>query len=254
MSQGAGHYRASSREKESKTDRGLPLLHPQMNIGDITYSFKEKITINTAPNKNPAATFSLYARGPPKEEIPQASFVKTAMPHDYRRPSERNEAELNTSHLQSQATKSFDFSRAGKKPQATATDFYARDSRRSTSQDTGEPKSRKLLEMMLKRMSRLNMEEDPGLPHARSFSRNAQHARTWDNKSVSLDHNKKKLNATLTRQFEPQAARRSSRDSQRVFPPGVGSSTAFQQKPLGSTGKSKPIQIRNLRVKHSGNS
>lgn len=250
MSQGAGQYRANSREKEVKTDRGLPLLHPQLNIGDITYSFKEKITINTAPNKHPGATFSLYARGPPKEEVPQASFVKTTMPQEYRRATDRHEADVNTSHhLQSQATKSFDFSRVSKRPQATSTDFYARDSRRSAGPENGEPKSRKLLEMMLKRMSRLNVEEEPGLPHARSFSRNTQHARTWDNKSVSMDHNKKKLNATLTRHFDPQPARRSSRDSQRVFPPGAGSSTAFQQKPLGSTAKSKPIQIRNLRVK-----
>lgn len=252
MSQGTGHYRASSREREAKTDRGLPLLHPQLNIGDITYSFKEKISINTAPHKQPTASFNLYARGNPKEEVPQATFIKTAAPHDYRRASDRHD-EPHTSYLHTQATKSFDFSRVpAKRPQATATDFYARDSRRAASQETGEPKSRKLLEMMLKRMSRLNVEEEPALAHARSFSRQAQHARTWDNKSLSLDHTKKKMNATLGRHADPQPARRSSRDSQRVFPPGAGSSGAFPQKPLGSTAKSKPIQIRSLRAKNGG--
>lgn len=256
---GSNNYRASSREKEVKTERGLPLLHPPLNIGDITYSFKEKITINTAPNKHQGAgqTFNLYARGPPKEEVPQASFVKTSMPHEYRRPSDRHEQNegVFSSHLQTNATKSFDFSKQVKRPQMTATDFYAREARKSTSQDTGEPKSRKLLEMMLKRISRLNVEDEASLSHARSFSRNAQHARTWDNKSVSMDHNKKKLNLTMTRNYDQQPpARKSSRDSQRAFVAGAGSSGTFTQKPLASTAKSKPIQIRNLRVKHVGNS
>lgn len=221
--------RAASREREreAKTDRALPLLHPQLNIGDITYSVKEKITINTAPHRTAAQSFGLYARGPPREEVPQ-SFVKTAAPHDYRRASEREDL----------AAKSFDFAR--RKPQATATDFYAREARRS---GEDEPKSRKLLEMMLKRMSKLAVDDEPQLSHARSFSRNAAAAKTWENKSVSLDHNKKKLNATLGRQLD--TARRSSRDSQRVFAPGVA---AFAPK-TASTVKSKPITIRNLRSK-----
>lgn len=253
---GSGLYRSNSREKESKTDRGLPLLHPQLNIGDITYSFKEKITINTAPNKNAAPSFNLYTRGPPKEEAPQASFVKTSVPYDYRRANNRNESTdpLFSSQLQGQAAKSFDFSKPSKRPQMTATDFYSRDVRKSTSQENGEPKSRKLLEMMLKRMSKLNVEEEPSLTHARSFSRNTNPARNWENKSVSMDQNKKKLNLTMSRNYEPQNVRRSSRESQKGLPPGTGSSGTFQQKPSGSTTKSKPIQIRSLRVKHVGNS
>lgn len=259
------HYRGhlSSRDGDSKADRGLPLLHPQLNIGDITYSFKEKITINTAPNKHAGGNtqnFNIYMRGPSKDDQPPQVFAKTAPregSHEYRRPSERGEpldAQLNP-HLQSAATKSFDFSRPGKpRVQMTSTDFYSRDARKSTSQDTGEPKSRKLLEMMLKRISRLNVEDEGTLPHARSFSRNAQHSRTWDNKSVSMDHNKKKLNLTMSRNYETQNyQRKSSRDSQRAFPSGTGSSGGFQQKPLGSTAKSKPIQIRNLRMKNTGN-
>lgn len=49
----SANSRSRSHEKsfDHPQDLTLPILHPNLTIGDITYTIKEKITISTAPNK-----------------------------------------------------------------------------------------------------------------------------------------------------------------------------------------------------------
>lgn len=269
--------RDSKTERESKTDRGLPVLNPQLNIGDINYSFKEKISINTAPNKNMTATsqnFSSYKRGP-KEELSQQMNIKPPSrdpKYDFKKPSERSGSGYRQTgensgsgyaRMHHTATKSFDFNKPQKAFTASTAqyrtqgvnDIYAREGRKSTSNDS-EPKSRKLLELMLKRISKINTEDESPLTQARSLSKTtAQHSKNWDTKSMSMDQNKKKLHLTMTRQNEQvnqSYSRKSSRDSNKVFNAGTGSSTAFPGKAVMSLNKSKPIQIRSLRMRNQG--
>jgi hypothetical protein len=54
----AGLSQASSRNNSrepSKTDRPLPQLNPQLNVQDITYTFKDKASTGSAPHKNMAS-------------------------------------------------------------------------------------------------------------------------------------------------------------------------------------------------------
>lgn len=273
---GSNYYRGTSREV--KTDRGLPVLNPQLNIGDINYSFKEKVAINTAPNKNgghATHNFNIYVGGSQKEDTYQHIQASSSREpkYEFRRGSERPGGISGFTHTTDlptnafiapghhHATKSFDFS----KPQSStknstsryatggSKEVYGRDVRKSTSQDT-EPKSRKLLEMMLKRISKMNIEDESPLAQSRSFARNTQHGKTWDHKSVSMETNKKKLHLTMNRQQDNVYSRKSSRESQKAYNTvGVNSSSsAFQNKPILSLNKSKPIQIRNLRAKNQG--
>lgn len=273
---GSNYYRGNSREV--KTDRGLPLLNPQVNIGDITYSFKEKITINTVPNKTAGPTsqnFNIYMGSGQKDDNYQVNHTPTSRDpkYEFRRGSERpggvsgftqttdapSNAFIGTTHHN--ASKSFDFARtqgpaknsSSRYAAAGSKEIYGRDVRKSTSHDT-EPKSRKLLEMMLKRISKMNIDDEPPLSHSRSFARNTQHGKTWDHKSVSMETNKKKLHLTMNRNPENAYSRKSSRESQKpvITSTGVNSSTGFQNKPILSLNKSKPIQIRNLRARNQG--
>lgn len=276
----SSYYRGNSgsRDRESKTDRGLPVLNPQLNIGEISYNLKEKIAINTVPNKQLVATsqnFGSSARGP-KEEVSQQISIKPPsrdQTYDTRKGSDiagsgyRQTGGTSGSEyarMHNTATKSFDFTKPQKSFNTSNSQYrthgvpeiYSRDGRKSTSHDV-EPKSRKLLELMLKRISKINTEDESPFAQARSFSRTTtQNGKHWDTKSVSTDQNKKKLHLTMTRQTDQPSqgySRKSSGESNKVFNGGTGSSTAFPGKAIMSLGKSKPIQIRSVRMRTPAN-
>lgn len=305
-----------SASRDSKTDRNeraLPLLNPQLNIADITYSIKEKITINSAPNKNVGGTtnhFNVFVNtkppisantamfNPPSRD-PKNEFKKVAttagkpyaaMAHSTVYPDSYLNGSASRDHAKQAATRSFDMDRnAGdysgsgadqnskklKSPQHPSNEFYGTDPKRSVSSEV-EPKSRKLLELMLKRISKLSVDENhanlsatqPKPKQATPSLASSDQRGGWDPaKSISLDQNKKKLNLTIVRGSNAgghtesrEDSRRSSRESSQMQPTGTGAGSLTGQTPISSNpaskptgiGKGKQIQIRNLRVRPPG--
>lgn len=297
--------RSTSREAKP-VDRGLPLLNPQLNINDITYSIKEKITINTVPNKHMGATvnnFNLYLKSPAKHSDyghPMSSSVVKPLSrdpkNDFRRATDRGATgasqqahqhgtqgmTINYGASKNAASRSFDFenkasphafaqtSKRFRTTQGGSTDYHTHETTAPPMSDS-EPKSRKLLEMMLKRISRLNVDDAvqahqtvSGSGTGASFGprfmgapRPSSELRTtFENKSVSLDHNKKKLNITMSRnQDSSNQSRRNSRESGHGGTGMVQSmsnhSSALPSKVVTSNKQQKHISIRPVRMRNA---
>lgn len=115
--------------------------------------------------------------------------------------------------------------------QPVGAEFYGQDYNKISQLQDNEPKSKKLLEMMLKRISKLNIEATPqpvetsdsspyqagttqGLRFMAAPRQSIEIKPSFENKSVSMDHNKKKVHITMNRdQDSSHNSRRSSRDS-----------------------------------------
>lgn len=271
-------HKSASRERDSRQERGLPLLNPQLNINDITYSIKEKITISTAPNKKLAGTtnnFNIYINRSSREDspvqAPAPSFSSTLK--EPRRPEREQFAAPNppapfkskptvqTAHTKDSITKSFDleknasntsqFYQTGKKFKTTMNaDSLNQELKKSPSVDV-EPKSRKLLEMMLKRLSKIETEEEPS--HG-GRSRQTPSQKAWENKSISMEHNKKKPVYTLPPEnnYGP-----GSRPSSRERTGYANYESVSQSGASGQTGSkaivlknNKQVQIKNWRIRN----
>ena len=277
-----------SGSREPRAERGLPLLNPQLNINDITYSIKEKITINTAPNKKLAGTtnnFNIYINRSSREESPIQVQVPNfnASMREKRTENHKNERPENhytnpnragkagSSLIQTKHTisKSFDFEG---QPARSSNQNYssnktytktpnhqienlATDLKKSPSQES-EPKSRKLLEMMLKRLSKGDTEEDSS--YNNRYSRNAAPTsgttRNWDTKSISMENNKKKnvySGKTTTEQYGT-----SSRPSSRERPSFANYESVSHSGTSTYANKSillknnKQIQLKNWRIRN----
>lgn len=304
--------RSTSRDAKNP---GLPLLNPQLNINDITYSIKEKITINTAPNKqmgNTVHNFNLYLKSPAQtrqEEHVQpmsASIVKPLSrdpKNDFRRATDRAPTSstqptgvygTTTGYVgasKNVASRSYDFenkpppqmfSQTSKKFKTTqgggSMEYYSQDAR-GQSQDS-EPKSRKLLEMMLKRISRLSIDEVPNqqpapspanrpmqssgsgtgssfIPRFMTTQRQSieMNRPTLEAKSTSMDHNKKKISITMTRNQDSSSnhSRRNSREpaqSSMMHTMTNNSSLLPTSKLVSSTKQQKHINIRPVRMRN----
>lgn len=272
----------SNASKPERHDRGLPTLNPSLDIKDINYHIHEKITINTAPNKaqinnttNNYNNINLIFKDSPAMKEPWESKLGVKRPgsrdphpttstgrttqgqrdrptgHQMYHP---NTAKVNQSHT-------FDFERlAGgslKKAKAAASNqsgIYQTEEpreKRSGSQEE-EPRSKKLLEMMLKRLSR----QGERLPSTGTAGEQAELPRgeQGQRKSHSTDRNKKKvatasLNQTMKLQESVSQSRKSSRDSSSLQPNWTTNNTYVQDRSI-SLNKNKNIQIRNIKIRN----
>ncbi len=272
-------HKSASRERDSRHERGLPLLNPQLNINDITYSIKEKITISTAPNKKLAGTtnnFNIYINRSSREEspvqVPVPSFSSTlkeprrpdreqfavpSPPAQFKQkpagqPANPRDSITKSFDLEKNSTHTSQFYQTGKKFKTTMNpDTLNQDLKKSPSVEA-EPKSRKLLEMMLKRLSKIETEEDPSFGGGRSRQTPSQKA--WENKSISMEQNKKKPVYTLPPDNNYATASRPSSRERPVYP---NYETISQSGTSGQTGSkaivlknNKQIQIKNWRIRN----
>ena len=274
----ASSQRSGSRE--GRPERGLPQLNPQLHINDITYSIKEKITISTAPNKKLAGTtnnFNIYINRSSREDspahAPPTSFSSTLK--DPRRPDRDRDRDpvAGPRHrpaggpgapardpARDPASKSFDlektatqqsaFQQTGKKYRTAQqpSDALQQELKKSPSVDA-EPKSRKLLEMMLKRLSRIEAEEEPSLG---GRPRQTPSHKAWDHQSLSTEQHRKKPVYSL-----PPDHNFASRPSSREKPAYAHFDTLSHSGASGHTGakaivlkNNKQIQIKNWRVRN----
>lgn len=266
--------RSASRDREGRPERGLPLLNPQLNINDITYSIKEKITISTAPNKKLAGTtnnFNIYINRSSREDSPAQplapSFSSTLK--EPRRPDREQlmappaqpkpkpagsgapgrDSATKSFDLEKNATQASQFYQTGKKFKTTLNaDALQQELKKSPSVDA-EPKSRKLLEMMLKRLSKIETEDEPSYG---TRSRQTPSHKAWDNKSGSTEQHRKKPVYTL-----PPDNHFGSRPSSRERPAYAHFEALSHSGASGQTGakaivlkNNKQIQIKNWRVRN----
>jgi hypothetical protein len=144
------------------------------------------------------------------------------------------------------------FLQTGKKFKTTMNaDTLTQELKKSPSVDT-EPKSRKLLEMMLKRLSKIETEDEPS--YGGGQSRQTPSHKAWDNKSISTEQNKKKPVYTLPPDNNYATG---SRPSSRERPAYSNYEAISQSGASSQTGNkaivlknNKQIQIKNWRIRN----